>query len=109
MTRKILQDDPRRATVGERLKTARLATGRTQDEVAALLGTSRTVVSGAESGRRIASWIDWVDQVVTLGYDLRIVAPELLVAQAELEAKDGTRGVESNFPRTRRPGHDAKK
>jgi transcriptional regulator with XRE-family HTH domain len=109
MSRKIAQDDPRRATIGERLKTARLATGRTQDQVATLLGTTRTVVSGAESGRRIASWPDWIDQVVTLGYDLRIVAPELLIAQAAIEAQDRKRGVESNFPRTRKPADGVKK
>lgn len=80
MPRKIAQDDPQRVAFGRRLKLARIATGRTQAEVAALLGTTRTTVVDLESGRRFEAWPTWLAMVLRCGYDPTIVAPELTTA-----------------------------
>jgi DNA-binding XRE family transcriptional regulator len=55
-----------------------LERGLTQDAVALVLGVSRTYIVDLEAGRRLESWPAWLAMMVAMGYDPRIVAPELV-------------------------------
>jgi transcriptional regulator with XRE-family HTH domain len=58
-----------REEFGERLKTAREATGYTQTEAAKLLGVSQPYLSDCERGVRLMSVLELVRAVNALGLD----------------------------------------